>query len=103
MPVKDLDELSSLAYSGTSWGSNVYPFYVLFMLFLAYATNQLDRFLISVCTVAMATDLDYGDQTCTDNSSYLKSELNYTDCSSYSEQARSVVLHCMWGTGKHLV
>ena len=86
-------EKSSLVNPDTAWGYNVYRLYVLFLLLLAYVTNQLDRFLISVCTVAMATDLDYGDQTCTDNSSYLKSELNFTDCSSYSEQARSVVLY----------
>ena len=89
MAARDLDESSSLVSLGPSWGSNIYRLYVLLMLSLAYVTNQLDRFLISQCTVAMATNIGYGDQTCTYNSSYLKSELNYTDCS-HTQQARSV-------------
>lgn len=48
----------------------VYSIYVLILLLIAYLLNQLDRYMISICTKPMAQDIHYGTQACMKNSSY---------------------------------
>ena len=46
-----------------------YSIYVLVLLLVSYLLNQLDRYMISVCTKPMAQDIHYGDMACMVNKS----------------------------------
>ena len=61
--------------------TRLYPIYVLFLLMVAYLTNQADRFVLGIASEKISVYLDIGHEGCFPNLSYTGDVNQSTGCS----------------------